>query len=197
MIESQQGHSYAQGEEGREHMDMHRWRAWSRTVRDFLDHRRLAWSELMPWVAAALVAFTVSWATDGLKETLEAFLKRETVQGWMIATRIAYVVLFVAAVAWLYRLRNRFFQPRTRFLRNETPEKREHLVLFLSNLDVRRGTFHDGVPADVEFTGDFEQDLQALMDWKQKQPYWPWEMPLRGIRHHLGRLQTITVICSP
>lgn len=67
-------------------------------------------------------------------------------------------------------------------------------MLFLS--DLRRGTFHDGVPAGVELTGDFEQDLETLVAWKRDHPYWPWEMPLRGIRHHLGRLRTITVICS-
>ncbi|HXH09558.1 MAG TPA: hypothetical protein VNP04_07335 [Alphaproteobacteria bacterium] len=178
-------------------MDLRRLRTWRRRVWDFVERRRLAWSELTPWVSAALVALTVSWAADGLKETFEAFLKKEAVQGWMMIAGAASIVVFVAAVAWLYRLRNRFFQPRTRFLRNETPEKREHLVLFLSNLDPRRGPLQNGVPAGIELTGDFEQDLETLVTWKRDHPYWPWEMPLRGIRHHLGRLQTITVICSP
>jgi len=151
----------------------------------------------MPWVTAALVAFTVSWAADGLKETFEGWMKREAVQGWMVATRTAYVVLFVVAAAWLYHIRNMFFQPRTRFLRNESPEKREHLVLFLSSLDTRRGTFHNGVPEGIILTEDFEQDLETLVAWKREHPYWPWEMPLRGIRHHLGRLKTITIIRSP
>lgn len=179
MIAFQQGHSHARAEKGREHMDMRRLRTWSRMVWDFVERRRFAWSELTPWVSAALVALTVSWAADGLKETFEALLKGEAVHGWMMVVSVAYVVVFLAAVAWLYSLRNRFFQPRTRFLRNETPEKREHLVLFLS--DLRRGTFHDGVLAGVELTGDFEQDLETLVTWKREHPYWPWEMPLRGI----------------
>ena len=166
-------------------------------TREFCNRLWSAWFELMPWVAAALDAFTVSWAADGLKEAFEGWMKREVVQGWMAATRTAYVVLFVAAAAWLYRMRNRFFQPRTRFLRNESPEQREHLVLFLSNLDTRRGTFDNGVPAGITLTDDLEQDLEILVAWKRDHPYWPWEMPLRGIRHHLGRLKTITIICSP
>jgi hypothetical protein len=70
-------------------------------TREFCNRLWSAWFELMPWVAAALVVFTVSWAADGLKEAFEGWMKREVVQGWMAATRTAYVVLFVAAVAWL------------------------------------------------------------------------------------------------
>jgi hypothetical protein len=178
-------------------MDMRRLRVWSSKIWGLLHRLRSAWSELTPWVADALVAFTVSWAADGIKESFEAFLEREALQGWMIATRAAYIVLFVAAATWLYRLQNRFFQPRTRFLRNGSPERREHLVLFLSNLDARRGIFHNGVPAGIILTGDFEPDLETLVAWKEEHPYWSWEMPLRGIRHHLEWLKTITIICSP
>jgi hypothetical protein len=153
---------------------------------------------MAPWIAGAMVALTVSWAADGLRDIFEAWMRGEAVNVWMVMTRVVYVLLFMAAATWLYRMRNMLFQPRTRFLRSESPEKREHLVLFLSNLDTRRGPFHNGVPEGITLRGDLEQDLAALVDHKrQTRQYWPWEMPLRAIRHHLGRLQTITIICSP
>jgi hypothetical protein len=158
----------------------------------------LKWSELAPWIAGALVALTVSWAADGIREVVEAWAKGEAIQSWMIVTHFLYVVLFVAAAVWLYRMRKLIFQPRTRFLRNETPEKREHLVLFLSNLNPGRIALAEGIPKEIILTGDLEKDLAALVAWKeQMKQNWPWEMPLRSIKHHLGRLRTITIICSP
>lgn len=163
-----------------------------------MDRLRLAWSEVAPWIAAALVALTVSWAADGVKDSVEAWIKGETVKVWIYVVRVISVILFVATAMWLYRVRQRLFQPRTRFVRNEIPEKREHLILFLSHLDISRGKLRDGVPEGITLTGELEKDLDTLVAWKQQgKPYWPWEMPLRGIRHHLGRLRTVTVICSP
>ncbi len=152
--------------------------------------------DLTPWIAAAFVALTVNWAADGTKEVVDVWMKGERVEGWVGASRAIYLILFAAAATWLYLMRTRLFQPRTRFLRNESPEKREHLVLFLSNLDTARRPFQDGVPEGVILTGDLDEDLAAFAEWKKRNPYWPWEMPLRAIRHHLGRLSTVTVICS-
>lgn len=158
---------------------------------------RLAWSEKIPWIAGALTVLSGSWAADGIKDGIEAWIKGEAFNILYI-TRGIYICIFVVAAIWLYHMRQRLFQPRTRFVRNESPEKREHLVLFLSHLDTRRGKFHDGVPEGITLTDDLDIDLDTLVAWKQQgKPYWSWEMPLRGIKHHLGRVRTITIICSP
>lgn len=156
------------------------------------------WSDIAPWVVGVLVALTANMAADGIKGSFESWMEGESVETWMAVSRGVYIVLFVGGAAWLYGMRKRIFQPPTRFLRNESPEKREHLVLFLSNLDTNRLALSDRVPRDISLTGDLEEDLAALMSWKQQvRQYWPWEMPLRSIKHHLGRLKTITIICSP
>jgi hypothetical protein len=91
-----------------------------------------------------------------------------------------------------------FFQPRTRFLQDvEAPEKRECLLLFLSDLDLKRDKYNDGVPEGVPLSNDLDKDISTLETHKQSNPFWRWEMPLRAIRHHLGRLQTIALVCSP
>jgi hypothetical protein len=56
----------------------------------------LKWSELAPWIAGALVALTVSWAADGIREVVEAWAKGEAIQRWMIVTHLLYVVLFIS-----------------------------------------------------------------------------------------------------
>lgn len=170
----------------------------TRSAKESLHRLRLQLSERVHWIAGALVALTASWAADGTKEIFETWVTGEVIEVWMVITRVAYVLLFIAAVIWLYRVRNMFFRPRTRGLRSESPEKREHLILFLSNLDTRRGPFHNGVPEGITLTGDLEKDLAALVDHKERtRQYWPWEMLLRAIRHHMERLRTITIICSP
>src|SRR5207253_2024884 len=57
--------------------------------------------------------------------------------------------------------------------------------------------YRDGIPDGLILTGNMEADLEAMADYKQGKPFWKWEMPLRAIKHHLGRLRTITLICSP
>ena len=163
-----------------------------------MNRRRWIWSEKTPWFVAALVVLTGSWAADGIKDGVESWIKGEPFQDGLYIARVLYCGSFVVAARCLYRMRQQLFRPRTRFVRNESPEKREHLVLFLSHLDTRRGKFHDGVLDGITLSDDLDTDLDMLSAWKQQgQPYWPWEMPLRGIKHHLGRIKTVTIICSP
>lgn len=156
------------------------------------------WVELKPWVIAALVVLTASWAADGLREIVEPFLTGNKPDTDKLIPCLIYIVLFVIAVWRLYRIRQELFTPRTRFVKNEIPEKREHLILFLSNLPPR-GSFIDGVPEGVSLTGELDRDLESLVEHKKTNPYWPWEMSLRGIKHHLNRFNPLKliVICSP
>lgn len=156
----------------------------------------LRWIELKPWIIAALVVLTASWAADGLREIVEPFLIGNKPDADKLVPCIVYVALVVITVWMLYRIRQQIFAPRTRFVKNETPEKREYLILFLSNLPPR-GNFINGVPQGAILTGELDRDLESLVEHKKTSPYWPWEMSLRGIKHHLNRLKFIIVICSP
>lgn len=148
----------------------------------------------------ALLILTGGWASDGTKEVLEAFLRTEAVWPYpRYLTFPIYVLTFslvVIGTAWVGK---RYFLPRTRFMNNvESPEKREHLVLFLSDLDTSRGGYCDGVPESLTLSDDLDADIHHIENLKQTQRLmWRWEMPLRAIRHHIGKLKTITLICSP
>ncbi len=156
------------------------------------------WFETAPWFAAACVVLTGSWAADGIKDGVEALLKGDTVKTSLWGARACYMGSFCLAAYWLYCIRQRWLPPRTQLMRNEVPEKRGHLIMFLSQLDTRRSTFHEGILEELTLTTDLQADLKMLCDWKQKHTSrWAWEMPLRGIAYHLGHVKTVTFLCSP
>lgn len=167
-------------------------------AREYLWHRlRLHWIEKAPWVAVGCVAFTVHWAAGGSMEWLNEWVKHGHPDATLGLLNVAYLVLCLASFYWLYKARRGLFRPRTRLLRNERPEKRPHLILFLSNLPEGRPPLLDGVPAEVTLSGELPKDLDALVAWKaQAGLRWSWEMPLRSIAHHLGTLRTVTLLCS-
>lgn len=164
-------------------------------------------SEVEPWFAAATVAVSVGVLANAVQASAESWLARQSVSHPVLFFRVSSFAVFVLAVYWLYHLRQNLFPPRTRFLRHEkSPEKRKHLVIFLSKLDPR-GPFQHGVPEGIGFTGDLTKDLDALAAAKEigieipgqserRRVTWPWEMPLRGIAHHVGRLSSVTIVCS-
>ena len=152
--------------------------------------------ELSPWFTAAFVALSAGWAGDAIKETLDIWFSGTrgipSLSGW------AYILSFLVSAILLYRQREAFFRPRTRYLKNEIPEKRRHLILFLSNLNTDKGKFNNGVPSGLTLSNDLDADIKRMEVLKDKKPplYWSWEMPLRGLRHHIGVLQSVTIICS-
>ncbi|MCI0561057.1 MAG: hypothetical protein MN733_21430 [Nitrososphaera sp.] len=164
--------------------------------------QKLRWFGLQPehkpWLIAALVVLTASWAADGLREMIDPLLTGNKPDVAKLVPCIVYLILFGMCVWLLYRIRQEIFAPRTRLVRNETPEPREHLILFLSELP-EKGKFNDGIPDGITLTGDLDKDLQNLVQHKRINPYWPWEMALRGIKHHLtaDTLKSVIVICSP
>lgn len=152
--------------------------------------------ELFPWITAALVALSAGWAGDAVQDTVNVWFSGT--MGVLSLSRCLYISIFLGSVILLFRQRDAFFRPRTRYLRNETPEKRRHLILFLSNLNINKGKFNNGVPDVLTLSNDLDADIKSMEVLKdKKQPlYWSWEMPLRGIRHHFGELQSVTIICS-
>lgn len=149
--------------------------------------------ECVPWVIAALGVLSSNWAAEALSSDLKIWLKE-----WpAVASRLGdfYILLFVAVVILLYRFRGTFFRPHTRYLSNETAEKRKHLVLFLSSLqkDIEES---GGIPSLLHLTNDIDADIGRMEAFKRSNRPWSWEMPLRAIRYHLGTLETVTLVCS-
>lgn len=146
------------------------------------------WDRASPWLAAAVAAITANLAAASLGE----LLGMPRWPRWLAS--VVWVALFSSAVVWVYREREKFGKPRTRYLKpDDPPEQREHLILFLSHIVQHPGR---GVPDWVTLTGNLQKDLEDIVVAKQGKPNWPWEMSLRSIAHHLGRLRSVTVVCS-
>lgn len=156
------------------------------------------WQSIRRWVAAAFVGFTLHWAAIDIHHTVEPLWHGDWPEISLTAISLFYLLLFVAAAWWLYSLRLDFEPPHTRYFRVDSrPRQREHLVLFLSRINLQ--SFPDGVPADIGLTGDFAKDLE-LLDARQMtsepKSKWTWEMALRGIAHHVPTLKSVTIVCS-
>ena len=150
-----------------------------------------------PWGIASLVVLSSNWAATVLFDAMNLWMKGEP---WIPpGSRLLFVIIFAVSVCLLYRQRGAFFRPHTRRLSNEPAEPRKHLVIFLSSLprDLERWKC---VPRGLDLSHDLDGDLLAMEELKQGKPpvRWPWEMPLRAIRHHSrdGTLETVILICS-
>lgn len=113
------------------------------------------------------------------------------------------LLLFAVSVVTLYRLRNDVLVVHSRYLEQEKMASQKHgarhLVLILS--DVKEVYRQSGwLPADMNWSApaDLEKDLIDLVAIKKRgAPNWPWEMPLRALKPHRGRVEAITLLCSP
>lgn len=156
---------------------------------------QLKFQESAPWIIAAITVLSANWAADAFLETFSVWWRGN--RGAISWPRITYIVFFILMVRWLYVQRKAFFRPHTRHLSNEPAERRKHLVLFLSNL---ASGFEKtgGVPERLRISKDIRRDIQELEMLKKSNPpvRWSWEMPLRAIEHHLGTLESVTLICS-
>src|SRR5207248_3130465 len=81
------------------------------------------------------------------------------------------------------------------YLRNEVPPRRGCLIVFLSKLNLQR-LDPLGIPPGVTLTGDLDEDIKRLEFHKQNGQFWPWEMLLRAVRHHRGKLKRLILFCS-
>jgi hypothetical protein len=160
-------------------------------------HRlRARFPEFRFWLAGALTAITANAAASELKLAFDHFVFRRSTPNLDARSVFAYVGLFVLAVYWLYRQRGILFHPRTRLRQNENPPKREHLILFVSNLKPS-AIGSNGLPHGFTPSYRVPDDLQGLVDQKkQGDAPWPWEMILRAINHHVPRLRAVSLLCS-
>lgn len=152
------------------------------------------WRHWQPWIVGSLLVLSGNWAAAAGDAWLHGDLADP-------ALRVFQCGLFLGCVVWLYAIRRTLWRPRTRYLSKDIPEPRPHLVLFLSSVDARRAG-EDRTPSDFAWQGPLDDVIADLERYKE-QPSpgyrnWPWEMPLRAIRHHAqGRvLRSVTLICS-
>ncbi|MGA2402985.1 MAG: hypothetical protein ABSG91_14975, partial [Syntrophobacteraceae bacterium] len=138
--------------------------------------------EILPWGNAALAVLSANWAAQAIYESVQFATSGQGVS--ISYLRLFYAVLFLVSVSLLYIQRHNLFLPRTRYFRNDDAEKREHLVLFLSNIrkDLEAA---GGIPDGLTLSGGIETDIREIESFKIGKPNWPWEMPIRAIRHHL------------
>lgn len=156
--------------------------------------------EIFPWFLAACAALGSNLAATAVQETIDAIKNGDCRFSYVNSS---YLAFFIVALILLIKQRSAFFMPRTRFMKSEIPEKKQHLVLFLSKLNTTHPlSDKDGVPAGITLEGNFKDDLEKLVEYKERNKplKWEWEMPLRAVQHHVGaksKLKTITIVCSP
>jgi len=158
-------------------------------------HSWLKRREWFPWFIAAITVLSANWAADATWATFKIWANGEC--GDFSVLHAWPVVLFVGMAILFYRKRNDFFPPHTKHLSKQTTEKRKHLVLFLSKLYPALEKT-GGIPQGVKLSQDIYEDIKMLETLKQGAPpiRWIWEMPLRAISYHIGKLETVTIICS-
>lgn len=146
------------------------------------------------WLTIAIFVLSANWAANVIQDSIKLFFEGRVE---ISPIGLSYATFFFAMSYLLYiSIFNPF--PRTRYMNDvEQPEKRSYLIIFLSEV-VNAEAFVEGVPPWLSLTGDFKKDFETLVEYKMspEKRYWKWEMPLRAIAHHIGKLQNIVVICS-
>ncbi len=153
--------------------------------------------EWLPWFAAAIAVVFSSLTATSIWEIVDIWLLKKP--GTVSYSGGVFICLFILSVRWSYKQRNNFFPPKARRLVDEDTVKRKHLILFLSWIRAKWAEEEKGVPPWLKLKHDsLDKDIKRIKKLKLEddKKRWPWEMPLRGIRHHLGRLESITIICS-
>ncbi|MBU4262982.1 MAG: hypothetical protein KKC76_14090 [Proteobacteria bacterium] len=151
--------------------------------------------EFKPWLLAAITVLVANLASNSLWDTFQIWAELQ--RGEISPFRILWVGLFFVMVVLLFRQRDKFFPPRTRYLQNEKAQKRKHLVLFLSTVhpDFEKT---NGIPEKLHLSyQNISDDLASIKKKRTEEELrWNWEMPLRAINHHLGIIESVTICCS-
>jgi hypothetical protein len=151
--------------------------------------------EFLPWLAAAATVLSANLTSNVIWETFDIWTEGKT--GTISKLQIGYILFFSLMVWIFYYWKPIFFRPRTRYLTNRPPKPRKHLILFLSDIDTRNNKYTDGIPEGLILSDDLDEDITAMVAFKEANPPgWRWEMPLRSLRYHSERLETISFVCS-
>jgi len=184
-----------------------------------MERLKIFWDKIVrisPILLLALTLMGLHWAAISIHEDLSK-IRLPEILGMSLWT-IMFVAVFLGLLRFLYKIRAAFFRPLTRSLRAEKADKRSHLVIFLSNLwELNGESIKEGVPNLFKMTENVDTDLanwtlakrkikeeikhskskDLNLEKKARQLTWSWEMPLRAIVHHLGKLVSVTIVCSP
>jgi len=150
--------------------------------------------EFCPWLVAAITVLSANLTSNILWETFEVFTGRKdgNIAFWDVFLYLAFFMFMVKVLS----SQKGFFPPRTRYLSNKNAEKRKHLFLFLSTVSPKIERTN-GIPDKLKLLfRNSAEDLEIIRKAKNSKIWWKWEMPLRAINHHLGMLETTTLICS-
>lgn len=151
--------------------------------------------EFLPWLAAAATVLSANLASNVIWETFDIWAGGKT--GTISKLQIVYIFFFSLMVWVLYYWKPIFFRPRTRYLTNRPPKPRKHLILFLSDIDTSNNKYTDGIPEGLILSDDLNKDITAMVAFKKANPPgWRWEMPLRSLKYHSERLETVSFVCS-
>jgi len=156
-------------------------------------------------ILAAIFVISANLSAMALGETFQVWAQ------WQLGTPnllfLAYLAVFILSAWFIYLLGGMFFRI---FSLSGKAEKRQHLVLFLSNLlrvsedDLKtRGGMDQSIYEclsifpDSTSAPDLSGDLLKMAQIKENSGrLWKWEMPLRAIHWHLGTLKTVTIFGS-
>jgi len=149
------------------------------------------------WLTAALAAITYSCVSTEFTQLFDQVVLHRPITGNHLATLTFYFSLLALLACLAYFQRDVLNRPRTRLRQIHQPPQRQHLTLFVSSLNPGSYDSSSGFPPGFQPSFKLSSDLDGLLDLKDKgRPRWPWEMILRGIVHHVPRLQTVSVFCS-
>lgn len=158
------------------------------------------------WIWRHLFLFTVmiclimaEWTARELHETVLLRIKGEAVE--LSEIGVVAVSLYILLGLFIYGYRKKQMRPHTRYLEKKNMPLKKHLILFLSNIPTELEKCKcKGIPNKI-FDGleflDLKKDIKTIQQIRESDNVkWSWEMPLRAIAHHLGKLETVTCVCS-
>ncbi len=149
------------------------------------------------WLTATTGALALTYAGSEAGRLIDQLaFGRPTPGNHVLSLVVCFVIL--AALGYLgFLQREVLTRPRTRLRQIHKPPKRRHLTLFVSNLAPGRHDDKTGFPIGFQPSGKLTTDLNALVALKDTGgAFWPWEMILRGVVHHVPRLEAVSALCS-
>lgn len=172
---------------------MRGWRQLSDYKIWFIGAAIVVWTGLVTNIVNDIIKYLTGQFVDSHFTCLSEMAIKRGVSGLIL-------LLFGLLCYWFIEVKRETSKPRTRpTLKGIEPPKKPYLVIFLSDgeFNKRITIKNDGSPSNVTLTGDILKDLEALVSSKQDNGNWPWEMPLRAIGYHAGRLKEVLLVCSP
>ena len=157
--------------------------------------RRRAWIKgIRPWLCAIPSAMSLY----GLATAIHRWFSGEHFSSILFAI---YLIALIVSLCGIYFWRDPVTDIYTaRASKMTEADKRSHLILILSEVTDEFCLENSCWPSRTWFElsdpPDLDADLDALVAAKKLERKWPWEMPLRAMRAHIGDLRQVILLCS-